>query len=86
MLDWVEYIKTQCFEDMDMAAVVRSKNKSLAGCIGELLKYSFNNRISVDESIIKAAGIKASRVDFGIAGMAKAKEIIKTYYKGGDNK
>lgn len=84
MLDWVEYIKTQCFEDVVMAKAVRSGEKHLSGALGELLKYSFDNRIKVNDEIIKAAGIKASRVDFGIAGMAKAKEILKKYYKGGE--
>lgn len=81
MKDWVDYIKSLCFENMDIAISVRSKKKSLAGCLGALLKYSYDNRVTISDEIVKAAGIKASRVDFGIAGMAKAKEIITKYYK-----
>ena len=48
-----------------------------------LLKYSFENRVTVDKKIVQEAGIKAGRVDFGIPGMAEAKKMIKDYYLGG---
>ena len=83
MLDWVEYIKGLCMEEMMIAHQVRKMGKTLQGCMAELLKYSFENRISVDKGIIKEAGIKASRVDFGVPGMAEAKKMIREYYMGG---
>lgn len=81
MVDWVDYIKSLCFEDAETAKKVRSKAKSLAGCLGALLKYSYDNRVTISDEIVEAAGIEASGVDFGVAGMAKAKEIITKYYK-----
>ena len=82
MLDWVEYIKGLCMENEMLAHQVRKKGKTLQGCIAVLLKYSFKNQITVDKEIIKAAGVSAGKVTFGIPGMAKAKELIRDYYMG----
>ena len=48
-----------------------------------LLKYSLENRPSVPKELVKEAKISASRVDFGVPGMAEAKKMIKDYYLGG---
>ncbi len=80
MLDWLDYIKVQCGENTILAYKVRNKGKSLAGCIGELLKYSFANQWTVPETIRKEAKVTAGRVTFGVPNMAKAKEIIMDYY------
>ena len=82
MLDWVEYIKGCCMEDTAIAYRVRGKNRNLKGCIAELLKCSFKNQVPVDKEIVKAAGVKAGKVTFGVPGMAQAKEIIRSYYLG----
>lgn len=83
MQDWVEYIKGLCMENEMIAHQIRKKGKSLKGCMAVLLKYSFENRVTVDKKIVQEAGIKAGRVDFGIPGMAEAKKMIKDYYLGG---
>lgn len=82
MEDWVEYIKAQCFEKPEVARAVRKKGKSLAGCIAEILKWSFKNQHTVDKNIMKAAGVTAGRCTLGIPGMARAKQIITQYYLG----
>ena len=84
MEDWVEYLRGQCMEDEDMAVAVRKKGKSLKGCIGALLKWSFGNQRQIDKEIIKAAGVNAGRVTLGIPGMGRAKQIIRDYYLGGE--
>lgn len=81
MEDWLSYIKVRCQEDERMVAAVRKKGKSLKGCIGELLKWSFKNQHDVDEDILKAAGV-SGRCTLGIPGMGRAKEIISGYYLG----
>lgn len=86
MLDWVEYVKGLCMENEMIAHQVRKKGKNLKGCIALLLKYSFKNQVPVDKDVIKAAKINASRVTFGVPGMAKAKELIRDYYLGGSRK
>ena len=83
MEDWVEYLKMQCAENELLAHRVRQKGKSLKGCIGELLKWSFKNQQQIDKGIIKAAGVTAGRVTLGIPGMGRAKKIIREYYMGG---
>lgn len=82
MVDWVNYIKTQCNKNDEVAKAVRKKGKSLKGCMGEILKYSFGMRAAVDKDIVKAAGINAGRVDLGIPNAAKVYELINTYYLG----
>lgn len=78
--DWVEYIRTLCSDDEAFARAVRSREKSLKGCIGNLLGWSFKKKYRVDQDIIKAAGIGQVRVEMGIPGMGTAKKLIKQYY------
>lgn len=82
MADWVEYIKAVCIEDEDMALKVRAKGKSLKGCIGALLKWSFGHQQPVDKDILKEAKVSASKVTLGIPGQATAKKLIRGYYGG----
>ena len=86
MLDWVEYIKGLCMENEMIAHQVRKKGKTLKGCIAVLLSYSFKNQIKVGDSIVKVAGINASKVTFGVPGMANAKKLIRDYYLGDNRK
>lgn len=81
MEDWVEYLRGQCMESEEVALAVRRKGKSIKGCIGALLSWSFKNQQDIDKDIIKAAGISAGKVTLGIPGMARAKKIIMEYYK-----
>ena len=81
-LDYADLIRRECLNDEDFALAVRKKGKSLIGCIGELLKWSFTNKYKVDSRIIKASGIFNSHVEMGIPGMRTAKKIIREYYLG----
>ena len=74
MADWAEYIKAICIEDEKIAASVRSKGKSLKGCIAELLKWSFGHQKSVDKALHAADPL------IGIPGQAQCRKIIRTYY------
>ena len=86
MADWVEYLKSRCFEDVETARAVRRKGKSLKGAIAALLTWSFKNQQTVDKDIIKAAGVSAGKVTLGIPGMARAKQLMAEYYLGGGRK
>lgn len=81
MNDWEAYIEILCSEDEKIALEVRKKKKSLIGCIGELLKYSWEHAKITDSRIIKAAGVTGT-VKLGIPGMGTAKKIIREYYGG----
>ncbi len=86
--DWVEYIRTLCSDDEAFARAVRRKGKSLKGCIGSLLAWSFRAKYRVDKDIIKAAGISCASVEMGIPGMGTAKKLVRKYYLetgGGEN-
>ncbi len=83
MEDWVDYLKAQCMEYEDLSRQVRRKGKSLKGCIGVLLSWSFKNQQEIDKEIIRAAGVKAGKVTLGIPGMGRAKKIIRKYYMEG---
>lgn len=82
MADWVDYLKSKCFEDPEMAKAVRRKGKNLKGAIAALLTWSFKNQHPVDKDILKAAGVTANRCTLGIPGMGRAKKIMSDYYMG----
>lgn len=81
--DWIDYIQTSAIEDLQMSVAIRKKGKSLIGCIGAMLKWSYSARYKVDGRIIKASGLNISGVEMGIPGMASAKKIIREYYMEG---
>ena len=81
--DWSEYIKQRCMEDEAMSKAVRTKGKTFNGCIAHILKWSFDHQRPIDKEILKAAGVSAGKVTFGIPGMATVKRLITEYYMGG---
>lgn len=80
--DWIDYIKSVCTEDEEMARGVRNSQKSLKGCIAALLKWSFDHAKPIDSEITKAAGI-TQKCSLGMPGMGTAKRLIRQYYKEG---
>jgi len=83
--DWIDYIQASAMEDLQMSVAIRKKGKSLIGCIGAMLKWSYNAKYKVDERIIKASGIGkiGMEIYLGMPGMASAKKIIREYYMEG---
>lgn len=51
--DWISYIEQECQEDEALARAVRSKGKSLNGCIAELILASLMNQKHVDKAILR---------------------------------
>lgn len=80
--DWISYIENLVSTNDDFTLQIRKKGKSIKGCIGALLKYSFGHQVNVDKDILKESGIKASKVTMGIPCMQQAHKIIKEYYGG----
>lgn len=80
--DWCEYIKQRCMEDDSMSQAVRAKGKTFNGCIAHILKWSFGHQRPIDKEILKAVGVNAGKVTFGIPGMATVKKLITEYYLG----
>lgn len=84
MADWVEYIKTLCGDERDdgFARAARRKGKSLKGCIGYLLEWSFRTKYRVRSDIVRAAGLGGMTIEMGIPGMGTARRLIREYYLG----
>lgn len=82
MEDWLNYIRQLCSSDPEICRNVRKKKKSLKGCIGALLKWSYNHQQTINKDIITAAGISGGRVTIGIPGIRTAHQVIKEYYGG----
>ena len=63
--DWISYIEAECQEDEDLARAVRSKGKSLNGCIAELILASLLNQKQVDKAImdIVEERVKEEKID-----------------------
>lgn len=63
--DWISYIEAECQEDEELARVVRSKKKSLNGCIAELILASLLNQKQVDKAImdIVEQRVKEEKID-----------------------
>lgn len=80
--DWIDYIETKLPENTDLQLAVRKKDKSLIGCLGYILSWSYKNAYSVDKDIIKASGIKGANVKLGIPGSGTVKKLIMEYYLG----
>ena len=51
--DWISYIESECQEDEQLASAVRRKDRSLNGCIAELLLESLLHQKQVDRDILK---------------------------------
>lgn len=79
--DWIEYIKMKIPEDEELQLAVRRKDKSLVGCLGHILSWSYNHAYEVDKSILDASGVKA-KVKLGIPGSGTVRKLIMEYYTG----
>ena len=88
MKDWVEYLRTACCENLDMARAVRKQGKTLKDAMALLLQWSFAHQIPIDKEIwekAKAKGNIDNRVKscaLGIPGMGTAKKLLREYYLG----
>ena len=83
MNDWIGYIRFEVSQNPDMQISVRDKGKSLTGCIGALLAWSFKHQWEVPKEIVEAAGLKITyKVTLGEPDMRQAKAIISDYYGG----
>ncbi len=81
--DWIEYIEMKIPEDEGLQLAVRRKDKSLVGCLGHILSWSYNHAYEIDKAIVNASGIKMSgKVKLGIPGSGTVRKLIMEYYTG----
>lgn len=81
MEDWVKIIKGLCMEDDEIAIAVRKKGKTLIKAMAELLRWQMTHAEELDKRIAKELKIKYP-LRVGTISMAKAKELLETYYRG----
>lgn len=79
MKDWIDYVTKLCSDNPEITLAVRKNDKSLKGCIGQLLKWGHDNMQEIDSDIKKAAGFTGN-VKLGMPGVLEARKIIKAYY------
>lgn len=88
--DWTGAILQQCTESEEFCEAVRSKEKSLKGCMAVLIKFAFENKVQVSDEIVKATKIMhngkeeqmRSPLYLGIPNNAQVKKIVREYYLG----
>ena len=89
--DWSNAVLRLCAENIQVARMVRKKNRSLAGCMAELITFSFENKIQVSDKIVKVTKIKHNGkkeplrgpLYLGVPNNAEVKRIVEKYYKEG---
>lgn len=87
--DWKESIAELCMDDADMAAAVRRKEKTLAGCMAALIRFAFENKVQVSDKIVNITKVTQNGKEvpmrkplyLGVPNRAQAKKIIQEYYK-----
>ncbi len=80
--DWIDYVSKMAMEDTEIAKAVRTKEKSLADCIGKIMTKAFENQWKVPVEVTKNAKVGASKVTFGIPSEIETRKIIREYYGG----
>lgn len=88
--DWQERIMELCQEDAALSAAVRRKGKTLAGCMAELIKYSFENKVQVSDKIVNVTKVMHNGklellhgpLYLGVPSNAEVKRIVREYYLG----
>ena len=88
--DWTGAILHQCMEDQEFCRAVRSKEKSLKGCMAALIKFAFENKVQVSEEIVKVTKIMHNGREeqmrrplyLGVPNNAQTKKLVREYYLG----
>lgn len=80
--DWIDYIRQCCVDVEGFSEKVFDPDKTLEGCIADIMKWSLDHAYEIDKKICKAAGINIQTVKLGIPGMRTAKRLIREYYEG----
>ena len=81
LMDQKDLICQMCMEDPELCLAVRKKGKSLSGCLGAILKVSFDKKVRLNEKIVKAAGLRPPLYLY-MPGIGEVKTIIREYYMG----
>lgn len=86
--DWTDCIRDMCVDVDGMAAAVRKKGKTLAGCMAALIRFSFENKVQVSDKIVDITKVTHNGREekmrkplyLGIPSRTDARKIIYDYY------
>lgn len=86
--DWKNQILAGCMENETMQCAVRKKGRSLAGCLAELIRFAFENKVQVSDKIVDLTKVthngnkEAMRkpLYLGVPNKTQAQRLINEYY------
>lgn len=86
--DWVEELKAECIDSVEIAKAVRNKGKGLDGFIALLADKGFEKKTTVHKDIVKKCKgeikkiVGAHEFYIGIPDKATRRELMYQYYLG----
>lgn len=86
--DWTDCIRDMCVDVDGMAAAVRKKGKTLAGCMALLIRFSFENMVQVSDKIVDITKVTHNGKEekmrkplyLGIPSRTDVRQIVHDYY------
>ena len=86
--DWLSDLEAQVVENEQLAIAVKRKDKSIAGYIAEIVKYSYNHSITVDSRIVNLCPdvkkiMGSHPLTIGAADRKACKNLMHEYFLGG---
>jgi len=90
MSDWKDTVIEECAEDKAFCAAVRKKDKSLKECMAKLIQFAFENKVQVNDEIIKITKVTHNGklenfrgpLYIGIPNRMEVRKIARKYYLG----
>ena len=90
MADWKDIVIEECVEDKEFCAAVRKKGKNLKEYMAKLIQYSFENKIPVNEEILKNTKVRHNgKIEkfngplyIGVPNRMETRKIARQYYLG----
>ncbi|MBE5917618.1 MAG: hypothetical protein E7273_12360 [Pseudobutyrivibrio ruminis] len=88
LIDWTDELRSECTNNTELCAAVRSKDKCLAGYIAALAEDGFKNKAIVHKDIVELAPevkkfLHGHEFSIGVPDKATRFNIMRTYYLGG---
>lgn len=88
--DWKEEIVNMCTDDEELRAAVRKKDRNMRDCMAHLIRFAFENKVQVSDTIVKATKVTHNGKEeplrgplyLGIPNRAQVRKIVKEYYLG----
>lgn len=88
--DWKDIIAGLCEENEDMQAAVMDSRSSLKECMARLIRFAYENKVQVDDAIVKAVKVTRNGKEepfrgplyLGVPNRAEVRKIAGDYYLG----